>query len=228
MQAPPVGISSVSVGPIEDRFAGLGTGKVLLVGCHGCTLRCAFCQNHDVSHVLPVDPDESAASWIANEASGLRGVLFTHSEPIVARKLVRDVSLLVRPSLVAAKTSAHCDEATFRSFMESVDAINVDVKGGADDYRELCDGNFDLVVRNVALAKSMGKHVELTFLIIPGRRGLRKVAREMALVAGDSTVWIVGFVPANLMRDWPMARKSHLESAFSQIRDHFKEVKTPY
>lgn len=227
MQTHPVGLSSVSVGPIEDRFAGLGTGNFLIVGGYGCTLSCSFCTNHDVSHALPVTCAPGTASWIAERSKGLGGVLFTHSEPIILSSLIKEVTKLVRPSKVAAKTSAYCNHEDFMKLMDSVDAINVDVKGGREEYRNLCEGSLDMVVRNLSLAKSTGKVLELTFLVIPGMEdGLREAINMVHETVGSDVVsWVIGFVPSNRMTWWPMAKKANIDSAVVELRRYFKDVR---
>lgn len=224
----PVGLSSVSIGPVELRFAGLGTGDCLLVGSFGCPLRCRFCMNHDVSHRDPMALSLDCAEFIASRARDLRGVIFTHSEPLAVPSLVSEVRSMT-DGFVAVKTSAHCEESEFESFLGSVDAVNVDVKGDETAYRELCGGDFGKVLRNIELASRSGKLVELTFLVIPGmEKGLDRAMSRVARIAPGATAWVVGFVPSNLMMDWPMARRRHVDDAVNRLSGLFKEVRNPH
>jgi len=165
------------------------------------------------------------AEWIAGRARGLRGVIFTHSEPLAVPSLVEDVHSMAN-GFVAAKTSAHCEQDEFESFLGSVDAVNVDVKGDDEAYHELCGGDFVKVMRNVELAVNARKIVELTFLVIPGMEdGLERAMECASEVAPDATAWVTGFVPSNRMMDWPMARRADVDAAAERLSGLFKEVR---
>lgn len=232
---------TIATGPIDARFDGLGCTDALIVGGRGCTLSCEFCQNHEISQAIafgmpflsnPFDVARVLRDRVIEDDLG--GVVFTYSEPLQMLDLVSATRSVFRCSgpaqfFVAAKTSAHTNDYSWRKFINCVDALNIDVKGDDDFYRSKCMGFFDCVLRNARIAVNKGKRVELTFLMIPGmEEGLSMAMADMAREVGDVPAWIRGFVPAHRMKDVPMATKEDVSWARDMASHYFSIVRTSY
>ena len=98
-------ITSLALDPIEKKpLRMFYPGKMILsVGSYGCNLRCAFCQNYqismtggDVADFTYLSPAELAAKAAAARNRGNIGVAFTYNEPLVGWEYVRDTAKLVR------------------------------------------------------------------------------------------------------------------------------------
>jgi pyruvate formate lyase activating enzyme len=232
---------TIATGLIDARFDGLGCKDALIVGGRGCPLSCEFCQNYEVSQAIsfgmPFDSHPFDVARVLRDKvieDDLGGVVFTYSEPLLMLDLVGATRNVLRCSgpaqfFIAAKTSAHTDDYSWRIFLDYVDAVNIDVKGDDDFYRSKCMGFFGCVLRNARIAVNKGKRVELTFLMIPGmEEGLAMAMADMAREVGDVPAWIRGFVPAHRMKDVPMATKEDVSWARNMASHYFSIVRTSY
>ncbi len=168
-------LTSMALDPIEkkplNRFMS-GT-NVLSVGSYGCNLRCAFCQNHDISmrrtsdHARYVSPDELIDTALSLRNRGNIGVAYTYNEPLIGYEYICDCSVLAHTHGLknVVITNGYIDERPLVELLPHIDALNIDYKGGAAFYKRI-RGDVDVVRRSIALA-AQWCHVEVTTLVIP-------------------------------------------------------------
>lgn len=170
------GCSSLCVDPIEKKpFYHLKPGsKSLSLGTLGCTLSCAFCQNHHISQpqffVQMESISISTIIELAHEHT-CQSVALTYNEPIVSIEWSLDIARACRKAglLSLAVTSGHIDGNARQDFFEVMDGANVDLKAfNADFYKRYCHGSLDAVLESLIHLSHTKTWLEITTLLIPG------------------------------------------------------------
>ncbi len=116
-----------------------GTGAVFF---SGCTLRCAYCQNGDISHRnqgRPFTPAELADSLKRLEDLGMQSVSFITGTPFIPRIL--EALEIYRPALpLVWNTSGYETVETLRMLEGAVDVYLPDLKHWSPRAGRLCAG----------------------------------------------------------------------------------------
>lgn len=220
--------SSVHPDPIEKKpfFHFLPGSTAISFSSVGCNLFCRHCQNFSISRAKV---DDSGLSRITPEDvvryardSGSRSVSWTYNEPTiwhefttVASKAAHDAGL--KTNYV---TNGYINEAPLRSLKGVIDAMNIDVKGFAEPfYKDVCGGKLAPVMRSCGLAVELGMHVELTYLVIPGRNDSDAEMTSFSRWVADSLgrevpVHFSAFHPDYKMTDIPPTPVSTMERAY--------------
>ena len=168
--------SSIAADPIEKKplYHFYPGSCALSFGTVGCNLSCRHCQNYSISMARPEDfplhelsPEEPAD--LAKDR-GCRGIAWTYNEPTIWHEFTVDASKIAkkRGLYVVYVSNGYINEDPFREIGEYLDAINIDIKSFNDRfYREITGGHLQPVLDTCKLAKEMGIHLEITYLIIP-------------------------------------------------------------
>ncbi len=176
-------LTSVALDPIEKkplaRF--LPGSYVLSVGGYGCTMRCPFCQNYQISQAgaddvrweqwEPAELVETARRMRQRDARVV-GLAYTYNEPLAAWEYVRDCAVLAREAGLknVLVSSANASTKVVQEVVPLLDAANIDLKGFNEAYYRWCGGDFATVKENIAfLARCENVHLELTCLVVPGK-----------------------------------------------------------
>lgn len=178
-------VSTIITGPIEQKlFHFMPGARCLSAGFCGCPLNCKFCQNFEISQIkslgeAPKDgrllKDMDIGSLIGKSDAACFAL--TYSEPSVYAKHARVLFETARGmgKATVLKTNACLDSGEFGELLGSVSAVNIDVKGTPEIYREVCGvpgTALDLVLENVGIAR--GKcHLEVSVPALVPRTGLR-------------------------------------------------------
>lgn len=170
--------SSIAVDPVEKKplYHWRPGSFILSLGSLGCTMRCPFCQNHDIAQpksgprttrLTELAPDMLAAK---TKELGLSSVAFTYNEPALQAEYILAAAPLLRKAGIATAlvSNGMYSEALLRDLTPAVDAANIDIKCfNAKTYARL-GGSLDVVRRTVAHFLEKGVHVECTTLVVPG------------------------------------------------------------
>ncbi len=202
-------VSSLSANPIEKKpLHHFYPGSVALTaGSWGCNFGCPWCQNWDISKSPPrkgryMSPREFVDTAIA---SGCQGTSISLNEPTLSLEWSLDVFQLAREEGLynTYVTNGYMtSEALDLLATAGLDAMNVDIKGGAEAVRKHCGGiDVEKVWRNCRHAKERGVHLELTTLVIPSvnhrEDTLRTVAARIRHDLGPEIPWhVTGYYPA--------------------------------
>lgn len=180
-------LTSLAIDPIEKKpLYGFYPGSYILsAGSFGCNLSCPFCQNYSISMAdkessdyIEIMPDELLA--IAKKHPESIGIAFTYNEPLISWEYVYECAKLFREndSKTVLVTNGCISPHILEKLLPYIDAMNIDLKGDAEFYRELC-GDYETVIRNIETA-SKHCHVEVTTLVIPGKNDSEEFIREEA------------------------------------------------
>ncbi|MCE5299481.1 MAG: AmmeMemoRadiSam system radical SAM enzyme [Spirochaetia bacterium] len=227
-------LSSYAMDPIEKKplYHFYPGTEIFSIGTWGCNLKCTFCQNWQISqqevpteHFEPADIVEVALSH--NSV----GVAYTYNEPFIWHEFVYDTAGEVRGKGLknVLVTNGYVSEEPLKEMLPYIDAMNVDIKAGNDNfYREVCSGRLAPVMRTVKTAVEAGVHVELTNLVIPTLNDRDDIDRIVEWVAGISPD-----IPLHFSRYYPQYKMnidpteiSMLAGAQEKARQKLKYVYT--
>ena len=185
---------------------------IISVACNGCNLKCAHCQNYQISQMeCPtryLSPEELVEVAERYDSSG---VCFTYTEPLVWFEYVMDVAKLARPKglSIVLVTNGQINPEPLAELLPHVDAMNVDLKSIDDDfYRDVCGGgSLEATLNCIREAYSAGVHVEVTNLIIPGLNDdpgqIERLVEFLVGVSPDIPLHFTRFFPHYRMVDRP-------------------------
>ncbi len=166
---------SYNVDPIEKKpFFHFAPGsQVFSFSTTGCNLRCAFCQNWNISMVpepkgQDVNPEEIIR--IA-KGQGIQGIAYTYTEPTIFYEYALDTMKLARKEGMfnVWVSNGYTNPEPIRKASRYLDAVNVDMKGDMKFYQKLCGVPNEEPVRRALLEYKRRKvWIEVTNLIIPG------------------------------------------------------------
>ena len=225
--------SSVAVDPIEKKplYHFYPGSYVFSMGTVGCNLSCKHCQNYSISAVGPEDIylREMEVEEVADLAIryGCKGIAWTYNEPTIWHEFALDASKIAKKKGLYAVyvSNGYINEEPFREIGSYLDAINVDVKAFSDEfYRKITGGRLEPVLNTCKLAKEIGLHLEITYLVIPGlndsdneiRKFCRWVVEE---ISADTPVHFTRFFPHFKMTDRPPTPLDTLKKAFSIAKE---------
>ena len=182
-------VSSANVDPVEKKplFHFHPGSRVFSIGSVGCTFRCLACQNFTISmasldelRTRDMTPQEIVDIALDH---GCQGIAFTYNEPTIWHEFAYDTCKLAkeRGLYTAYVSNGFIQEEPLREISKYLDAMNIDIKGFTQEfYRGVCRAPLQPVLDATRLAHSLGIHIELTYLIIPGKNDGEKEIREFA------------------------------------------------
>lgn len=205
-------ISSIALDPIEKKpLYEFHSGKrILSIGSYGCNFRCPFCQNHSIS----MEYDKSKMEYAAPEdiivmakrsiPAGNIGVAYTYNEPLINFEYLVDCSILTREAGLAnvLVTNGYICEEPLLELLPLIDAMNIDIKGGAKGTYNAVGGTQENVLRTVEIA-SRSCHVEITTLVIPGENedDVEDIAKWLASINKKIPYHLSRFFPRFKYKD---------------------------
>lgn len=204
-------VSGLHVDPVEKKplyhfFPG---GQILSVGTKGCTLHCSFCQNHTLSQgYWEVSPERHVMTpaLLAEKASiigGNIGIAYTYNEPVVFYEFMMDTCRLVHRAGMknVVVSNGFINPAPLEKLLLHADAFNIDLKSFEDGfYRKVAGGALTPVLNTLKRIARSGRHLEITWLLIPGLNDspdlFEKMTNWIAEEVGDQ-------VPLHISRYFP-------------------------
>ena len=209
--------SSMAADPIEKKplYHFHPATNVFSLGTIGCNFKCLHCQNYSIS---TADPDFSYMREITPEDSiklakeySCQGISYTYNEPTIWYEFTYDsVKLAKKAGLYTCYvTNGYILEEPLKEISPFLDAMNIDVKAFTDNfYKEVCKAKLEPVLKTCKLAKKLGIHVELTYLVIPYHNdSLDEVKSFLSWVieklGNDTPIHFSRFHPDHKMMDIP-------------------------
>ena len=208
------------VDPIEKKpfFHFMPGSLSYSIATVGCNFSCRFCQNAEISR-MPADQNGKIAGTISTSSSvldeaqktGCRSIAYTYTEPTVFFEFALDTAKLAheRGLRNVFVTNGYMTPEALEKIHPHLDAANVDLKAFQEKfYREVCGASLKPVLKTLRLMKSMGIHLEITTLLIPGMNDdpvqLSEMAAFIATELESNTPWHISrFHPTYKLTDCP-------------------------
>lgn len=210
-------VTALALDPIEkkplNRFH--PGSYILSVGSYGCSMRCPFCQNAEISQCtadraefLKLAPEELAGRARELIPRGNIGVAYTYNEPLTWFEYVRDCGKLVHRDglfnvMVSNGMAADC---VLDELLPLTDAWNIDLKTFQRDRYRAWGGDLDTVCNTISRAAACS-HVEVTTLVIPGENDteeeITRISEWLAEISPEIPLHISRFFPRYRMTDRP-------------------------
>ncbi len=227
-------LTSIALDPIEkkplNRF--YPGSYILSVGSYGCSLRCPFCQNYEISwsdmsfkfkeRADYYSPQEIADIAKRYESQGNIGVAFTYNEPLVGYEFVRDTAKLVKANGMknVLVTSGNASLSVLSEIAPYIDAMNIDLKGFSDSYyNDIIKGKRKAVMDFIVEAYK-SSHIEITTLIIPDLNDSDKEMLELSS-------WIASIdrkIPLHISRFFPTFNMTDRNATSVELIYHLADV----
>lgn len=194
--------------------------RILSVGSYGCNLRCAFCQNHEISmadaeaaQTVYMPPEALVEKALACVNAGNIGVAYTYNEPLVGWEYIRDTGALVKKAGMqnVLVTNGMASPEILEEILSLTDAMNIDLKGFREPYYRELGGDLE-TVKEFILRAAAGCHVELTTLIVPGKNdGISEMEEEAEWIA-SAGVLVGREIPLHITRFFPRYQMTDREA----------------
>jgi pyruvate formate lyase activating enzyme len=217
-------IASSSLDPIEKKpLYHFFPGKMIYsVGGYGCNLKCIFCQNFEISQFIPqnidvlriVSPSEvvQKAKLLANNI----GIAFTYNEPIISFEYMLEIANLSKQEDLknVMVSNGFINSKPLSVLFDSIDAFNIDLKAFTDNfYQKYTGGSLEPILKTLKSIRESGKHLEITFLVIPNLNDNEEDAKSMfdwiSKELGENTVLHLSrYHPAHLLETPPTPTES--------------------
>ena len=218
---------AVNVDPIEKKpfFHVLPGSSSFSISTAGCNMRCAFCQNWQISQARP---EEVSASWLPPDAvvdnalaEGCATIAFTYTEPTVFYEYMLDTARAAAAKGVSCvlHSCGYINEEPLTELAPFLTAANIDLKGFSEEfYRKMGQGHLQPVLDTLVTLKRLGVWLEITNLIIPGANDdpgqIEKMCAWIKEHLGDEVpLHFSAFRPAYKLERLPQTSRQTLEKA---------------
>ncbi|MCX6665383.1 MAG: AmmeMemoRadiSam system radical SAM enzyme [Euryarchaeota archaeon] len=225
--------TSVSADPIEKKplFHFYPGTSVLSFGSIGCNFRCPYCQNFTISSagaddrsLQDITPEDAVAMA---KTDNCKGIAWTYNEPTIWYEYTLDTAKQAKKEglYTVYVTNGYIKEDPLKEISPYLDAMNIDVKAFDEKfYKKICQAKLEPVLQTCIIAKKLGIHIELTYLVIPGYNDsleeINKFCKWVVDALGvDIPVHFSRFHPDYKMTDAPVTPVDSLIRIYKEAKD---------
>lgn len=235
-------VSALALDPIEKKplFHYYPGSKILSLGSVGCNLKCQFCQNHAIAQALEFDfarySQNVTADSILKRAKetvgeGNIGVAYTYNEPTVGIEFMLEVAGKVKAKGLknVMVSNGFIESEPLHELLSVMDAFNIDLKSSTDEfYRSTLGGCIEPVLSTLSEIDKAGKHLEITYLVVPNgnddRKQFRETCRWIASHLSPKTVLHVTRYFPNYHFNSPPTSLSSVLDLYGIAKEHLSHV----
>ncbi|MFW5838589.1 MAG: AmmeMemoRadiSam system radical SAM enzyme [Bacillota bacterium] len=204
------------VDPIEKKplYHFLKGSHTYSLASVGCNMRCAWCQNVEISQspkatntIIGQDiaPKEHISRALKH---GVDSIAYTYSEPTIFIEYALDIMKLAHDKNLKNiwVSNGYMTKEALDVIIPYLDAVNIDYKGANDQVMLKTTGaKSSVVLDSIAYLKAHQVHVEVTTLVVPTvndtMEELSKIADTIKDSLGVDTPWHISrFFPAWKMK----------------------------
>jgi len=183
---------AANIDPIEKKplFHFYPGSLAFSIATVGCNMRCAFCQNSDISQypILTgrIAGDELLPESITDSAAekGCRSISYTYTEPTIYLEYALDTARKAREKglMNTMITNGYISVDVITGELKGlIDAANIDLKAFTDGfYKKLCSARLAPVLDAIKAYHDAGIWIEITTLIIPGENDSADELKDIA------------------------------------------------
>lgn len=232
-------IASSGLDPIEKKpLYHFHPGKMIYsIGGFGCNLSCLFCQNFEISQYVPhnidklrIVPSNELVQKVKIHRNSI-GIAYTYNEPTVWFEYVEETANEAKKEglLNAMVSNGFINPKPLDSLLHLIDAFNIDLKAFNDDfYRKISRGNLQSVLRTLKSIRTSGKHLEISFLVIPNLNdNLDEATQMFQWIAGElgeqTVLHINAYHPAYLLNN-QATKPETLQTLYNLAKDKLHYV----
>jgi pyruvate formate lyase activating enzyme len=219
----------INVDPIGKKplFHFHPNSMVLSLGTAGCNFRCDYCQNCDISQIkvekAPTRKITPKKILAMAKKNGCEGVAWTYNEPTIWYEFVSDAGRFLKKKgfFNVFVTNGYIESEPFKELAGIIDAVNVDIKSFSDEfYAKIARAHLKPVLETCKLAKELGIHIEISYLLVPPLNSspmeIQKMAKWIKNILGKNTpLHFLRFFPAHRLTDVPATTREALIEAQS-------------
>lgn len=183
-------ISAVATDPIEKKplYHFYPGSFILSMGSLGCNLSCDFCQNCNISQPEATEfeqypyrePEDLIQKTLLHRSS--IGLAYTYNEPLIYYEYMMACAEKIQAAGLknVMISNGYINREPLQGIIKHMDAFNVDLKSFRTEfYKKRAGATLRPVLDTIALLADSDKHLELTFLIIPGHNDSKTEWKEM-------------------------------------------------
>lgn len=208
---------AIHVDPIEKKpvFHLYPGSKSFSVSTVGCNLKCAFCQNWEISQSFPEqgkgEPTSPSDIIRGALATGSRSIAYTYGEPTVFYEYMIETARLAKTAGIrnVVISAGYINKEPLRELAPFVDVMKIDLKGFNEDfYRRVVGGELRFVLETLRQLRKLGVFSEVVNLIVPTlndnldeiRRMCRWIKQELG---ADTPLFFARFMPQYKLENLP-------------------------
>ncbi|MFA5794473.1 MAG: AmmeMemoRadiSam system radical SAM enzyme [Candidatus Brocadiia bacterium] len=200
--------------------------NALGIALGGCNLRCAYCQNWDISQKRPDElknidfTKADALKWV-NEKE-CKTILWSYTDPAVYPEYLLEVAGYTAKEGIknAICTAGFISQQPLKDICKVSEAFAVTLKAFNDKfYQEVCgQTSYKPVLQSLETIKAEGKWLEVVNLIIPSYNDNMDEIKEMCKwlvknLGPDTPLHVGRFVPSYKLNSLPMTPVKTVEQA---------------
>ena len=224
---------SMNNDPIEKKpfFHVLPGVRVFSIASAGCTLRCRYCQNWEISQFTPEQTRNAILPPTAAVENAVKyqsaGVAYTYSEPVNFYEYMYDTAVLAEGKGLknVIHTSGYINREPLEKLCKYLDAANVDLKGFTGEfYRDVCSAELQPVLDTLKTLKKNHVWIEITNLVVPGYNDNPDDIKKMCLwirenLGADTPLHFTRFTPMYKLAQLGPTPVATLEKAWGIAHD---------
>lgn len=220
-------VCAAHVDPIEKKplFHYLPGTSAFSIATAGCNVHCRFCQNWDISQSMP---EQIAAEYLPPQRvaelarrRGCPSIAFTYSEPTIFSEYAMDTADAAHEAGLRclAVSNGYMQQQAVTQVYGRMDAVKIDLKAFSDSfYAKVVGGRLKPVLDTLLTLRSMGKWLEIVYLVIPSLNDSELEFRDLARwinqdLGPDVPLHFTQFHPDYRMRNLPVTPVATLERA---------------
>jgi pyruvate formate lyase activating enzyme len=212
-------LSAINLDPIEKKplYHFHPGSEILSLGGLGCNFHCACCQNYEISqtdvHSFPRTINITTGDIIKNAGSQPNniGIAFTYNEPTVWYEQMMEVAIKSKDAGLqnVVVSNGYINTEPLADLVKVIDAFNIDLKSfHAEIHKKFTGGEVRYVLKNLELIRKSGRHLEVTFLVVPGINDSLSDFKEMInwiciMLGNETPLHISRYYPHFKMKNQP-------------------------
>lgn len=218
---------AVHVDPIEKKpfFHVLPGTLSFSISTAGCNMRCAFCQNWQISQATPeeVSGYNLPPEKVVDEAikALCQTIAFTYTEPTIFYEYMLDTAKAAKEKGMkcVVHSCGYINPEPLKELCKYLFAADIDLKGFSEGfYQRMGQGHLQPVLDSLKIIKEEGVWLEITTLVIPGANDDPKEIRAMCRwirenLGEDVPLHFSRFYPAFKLQNLPPTSVETLERA---------------